>query len=116
MSSRFGNARTRAFVVVAIDLQPVRRVLMAGEFLRLLQDRQLLAAFANRDLFAHAHLVRRNVHLASIHVDVAVTHQLASLAAGHAEAKAVNHVVQTALQLLQQHFAGDALVRAAFSK
>ena len=43
----------------------------------------------------------------TIHVDVAVPHQLTSLAAGHSETEAVNHVVQTALQLLQKHFAGD---------
>jgi hypothetical protein len=39
-------------------------------------------------------------------VDVAVPHQLTGLATGHSESKAVDHVVQATLQLLQQHLAG----------
>ena len=47
--------------------------------------------------------------LAAVHRDVAVTHQLARLAASNGKAHAVHNVVQTALQLLQQQFAGNAL-------
>ena len=41
--------------------------------------------------------------------NVAVAHELPSLAARHAEAEAIHHVVQTAFQLLQKHFAGHTL-------
>ena len=41
-------------------------------------------------------------------VDVTMTHQLASLAPRHGKAETIHHVVQTPLQLLQQHLAGDA--------
>ena len=37
-------------------------------------------------------------------------HQLTSLAAGVGKAHAEHYVVQTALQLLQQHLTGDALL------
>src|ERR1700722_762357 len=104
----FRQGQNLTFVIIAIDLQPVGCVLVAGKFLCRLQDGQLLAAFADSNLLAHAYLIRRNVDLAAIHLDVAVPHQLTGLAARHAKTKAIDHVVQTALQLLQKHFAGDA--------
>src|SRR5208282_2728664 len=91
-----------ALIVLAIDLQPHRRRLMTGKILRGFENRHLAAALANRNLFAHADLVRRDVHLAPIHLHVPVTHQLARLAAGNAEAQPVDHVVQTPLELLKQ--------------
>ena len=68
----------------------------AGEFWWLANSRghfndgQVLAAFANANLVAHIHLVRRNVHLAAIHFDVTMTNDLAGLTAraGIAHAKA----------------------------
>ena len=47
------------------------------------------------------HLVRRNVDLASVDLNMAVTHQLASLAAGNSKSEAVDNVVQAPFQLLQ---------------
>src|SRR5271167_577867 len=82
---------------------------MAGELFRRLENRQLEAVFADGDLLADTYLVRGDVDLAAIHLNVSVTHQLAGLAAGHAESQAIDHVVQAALQLLQEQFAGDAL-------
>ncbi len=38
-----------------------------------------------------------------------VTDELAGLTPRHRESEAVHHVVETALQLLEQHLAGDAL-------
>src|SRR5208282_963219 len=84
---------------------------MRSKLLRRFQNHQLLAAFANCDLLAHVDLERGNVDLAAAHRNVSVAHQLAGLAAGHREAKAVDHRIQTALQLLQQNFAGHAFAR-----
>jgi hypothetical protein len=44
----------------------------------------------------------------SIHQDVSVTHQLARLTAGGPEAETENNAIKTALELLQEQFAGDA--------
>src|SRR5580704_4063684 len=81
---------------------------MAGEFLGLLENRQLAAALANDDLVSHIHLIGRDVDLAAVNVDVAVAHQLAGLAAGNAEAEAMHDGVEAALQLLQEHFASHS--------
>src|SRR3954447_13222238 len=45
-----------AFEVVAIDLNPVRRIRVPGEFFCLLQNWQLLAGLANLDLFPDCNL------------------------------------------------------------
>src|ERR1700733_4885617 len=68
-------------VRVAIDFQPVWRVLMAGKFLRRLQDRQFTAIFTDCDLVSRAHLERGDVYLASVDLNVAVPYQLPRLAA-----------------------------------
>src|SRR5690242_13866040 len=94
-----GQRQNASLVVVAINLQPVRKRLMAGEFLRDFQYWNLLAVFADGDLFALAHLVRRNVDLASIHGNMAVTHQLARLASRNGKAQPVDNIVQPPLQL-----------------
>src|SRR5208337_1619871 len=73
-----------------------------GKILRDFENRNLAAALANRNLFSHADFVRRNVDLLPIHLHVSVAHQLARLAAGNAKAQAVDHVVQTPLELLEQ--------------
>src|SRR5581483_5860508 len=87
---------------------------MAGEFLRLLQNRQLATAFANGDFLTDADLVRWNVDLAAIHLHVTMAHELPRLAAGNPEAKPVNYVVETALELLQKHRAGDTASARSF--
>src|ERR1700674_1521642 len=98
-----------ALVVLAIDLQPHRRRLMTGKILRDFENRNLAAALANLNLFAHGDLVRRNVDLLPVHLHVSVTHQLARLAAGNAEAQSVDDVVQTPLERLQQLRARNTL-------
>src|SRR5437588_256405 len=45
-----------------------------------------------------------------------MTHQLPRLTPGDPEAEAINNVVQAALQLLQKHFASDALSPGSFFK
>ena len=49
-----------------------------------------------------------NVHLPAVDLHVAVTDHLAGLAARDGEAEPVGNVVEAALQLLDQQFAGDA--------
>src|SRR5439155_9129967 len=75
---------------------------------RIYQDRQLASVYSNRHLLAHAHLVGQNIHFPTVHRNVAVAHQLPRLAAGNPETKAIHHIVQTPLELLQQHSAGHA--------
>src|SRR5579859_1822591 len=82
---------------------------MAGELLRGLQHSHLLAVVAHGDLFADRNLVRRNVYLASIHGYVAMPNQLSSLAARNRKAQAIDNIVQSALELLQQLCTGHAL-------
>src|SRR5262249_51247596 len=103
-----------SFVIVAIDFEPVHCRLMTGELLRGLEHSHLLAVIAYCDLFADRNLVRRNIHLASVDRYVSVTNQLASLTARNREAKAIDDVVQTTLELLQQLCAGNALGARGF--
>src|ERR1700687_5713305 len=87
-----------AFVVLAIDFQPHRRRLMTGKIPRDFENWNLAAALPNRNLFTDGDLVRRNIDLLTIHLHVPVTHQLARLAAGNAEAQTVDDVVQAPLE------------------
>jgi hypothetical protein len=84
-------------------------MLMSGKFFRRFQDYQLAAGFLNGDFVANIHLVRRNVYLAPIHSNVAVTHQLARLTAGSSKAETKYNAVQAAFELLQEQFASNAL-------
>src|SRR6185369_11878648 len=70
---------------------------------------QLAAVLSHRDFFPHAHLERRDVHLASVDRDVTMADQLARLAARLCKPKPEDNVIETTLQLLQQQFAGDTL-------
>jgi len=104
-----GQCQDAPFVIVAIDFEPRRRISVSGKFLCLLENRQLTAGLANHDLIANTDLERWDVHLAAIHIDVAVTNQLTRLATGDAESDAKNNGIETALELLQQQLAGHAL-------
>src|SRR5690242_2395755 len=94
--------------IVAVDVQPLNRVLRAGKVLRLFEDGERLRAFANRNLVADLALERRDVDLAAIYLNVAVANKLPRLAAADGEAEAVADVVQAGLKLLQQKLAGHA--------
>src|SRR5438874_7792908 len=83
---------------------------MAGEFLGALDHHQLAAPLAHRNFVARRDLERRDIHLASVHRDMAVAHQLARLTTAGAKAHAIDDVIQAALQLLQKRFAGDAFL------
>ena len=68
-------------------------------------------------LLAHAHLFARRDHVArdvdalAVHLDVAVTNELARAPCGWREAHAVDHVVETALERGEQVVARDARER-----
>src|ERR1022692_2886646 len=81
---------------------------MTGKVLGNLQQPELVTFLAHGDFFASTHLVRRNVHLLAIDLHVTVTNQLTGLPPRYGKAEAIDHIVEPALQLLQQHFASDA--------
>src|SRR6266851_2792839 len=110
----FRQRQYAAFEVVAIYFQPIGRILVRSEFFRLLEDRQLATAFANRYLFAHAHLVGRDIDLSAINRNVTMADQLPRLAAGDPETQPQNDTVQPALELLQQQFASHAFSARRF--
>ena len=76
---------------------------MAGKVARDLDHASDSCCLRERDLIAHIHLVRRNVHLAAIHFHVAVANKLPRLTARTRIAHAESNVIQTTLQLLQKH-------------
>ena len=81
---------------------------MAGEVLRLLQNRKLAAVLADRNLLTCRDFEGRDVDLPPVNGDVSVAHKLPRLPARHRKAKPVHDVVEPALQLLQEHPAGNA--------
>ena len=83
-------------------------MVLRGILASLFHNHQLLRILADGDGIAYAHLEGRNVHLAAIHFDMPVTNHLASLTATDRESKTESHIVQTALKLLDEQFAGDA--------
>ena len=80
------------------------------------ENGQLQAGFANAISSPTATSIRRNVYFSSAHLDVPVTHQLASLATRSCEAEPEYNVVQTTLELLQEYFAGYAFGARGFFK
>ena len=87
---------------------------MAGIFARALYHGKLAGFFADLNLIAGVDLVRRNIHAAAIHVDMAMTNYLAGLAARNGKAQPENHVIKSPLKLLQQEPAGDARLARRF--
>src|SRR5215470_14116906 len=67
-----GQCQYAPFVVLAIDFEPRGLAAVCGEFFRLFKNRQLAAAFADRDLIADTDIIGRNVDLPTIHSDVPV--------------------------------------------
>src|SRR5438552_6460153 len=93
-----------------IQLQPGWNAAAAGR-LDGLADLVILAALlANLNDFALAHLVRGDVVLPSIHLDVSVPDELPRLRARRRESERVDDVVETQLELAKKHFAGDAFL------
>src|SRR5579864_5791979 len=95
--------------IFTINLQPGRTRLMAGELAGGRQNRQLAALFAHCDLVTHVYFIRWDVDLATVDLHVSMAHQLPRLAPRNGKSHAVDDVVEPALKLLQEHFAGDGL-------
>src|SRR5262249_13949609 len=95
-----------ALHIFAIDFQPADYRLVAGELASAFDHGKLLGLVADLDLVSGAHLEGRDVHATAIDVDVAVADNLPRLASRCGKSQAVDHVVQTALQLLQEQLAG----------
>src|SRR4051812_14572663 len=89
-------------------LEPGRHDTLA---VRLTEDderRHLERLLADVDHVVGGNLVRRDVDLAAVHLEVAVDDQLAGMAAGPGEAGPVHDVVEAALEELQQVVTGLA--------
>jgi hypothetical protein len=71
---------------------------------RLEYDR-LLGAVAERDHVARLHEERRDVDDPAVHAEVAVRHELARLRPAHGHVHPVDHVVEPALEQLQERLA-----------
>src|SRR5262249_48957663 len=75
-----GQGQHAALEVLAVHFQPAYNRLVARVLARALDHRKLLGLVANLDLIARADLERRDVHPASVDVDVAMADDLPRLA------------------------------------
>src|SRR5205823_14855165 len=79
------------------------------QLLCVLDGQQLAAALPHVHTIAGAQLRRRDVERPAVHLEMAMADQLARLAPRRGKAEPVHDVVEPALELLQQHGAGDPL-------
>src|ERR1700683_4607116 len=84
-----------ALQVIAVDFEPVRRGSVRGGVAGSQNSGIVLTFFADFDDVVYVDLKRGNVDLAAVDHQMAVTDQLAGLAAAGAEAHAIDYVVQT---------------------
>src|SRR5215471_6838639 len=95
---------------VGVDyFEPPRTTTPARSLERPLNVNVVRALLADRDLVTDLHLERGDIHLAPVDADMAMAHELASLASRHRKAQPENHVVQAAFEKFEQGFAGHAL-------
>lgn len=113
----FGIGYEYALHLVGIELQPG----VLAHFLGVAKEAcgnhiQVLRLAAHRYHVAGAKKGGRNVGQYSIHDDVLVRDQLTGSAARRRQAEAVNGIVQTGFQQLEQHIAGNAFAPGGFFK
>src|SRR5688572_14970852 len=70
----------------------------------------LLHLFLDGDFVTDVHLERRNVDLLAVYMDMAVAHELPCLIVGGCKSESHHNVIEAALELGEQVFAGDALL------
>src|SRR5260370_674879 len=87
---------------------------MAGKLARAFDHGEFLGFVANLNLVSGADLEGWDVHAMAVHVDVPVADDLPRLAPRRGESQAVDHVVQTPLQLLQEQLAGHTGLTRGF--
>src|SRR5499426_171153 len=98
-----------ALLLVRIELQPLGHLPAAGVDV-IVDARLQFRRRSELDRVAHLHQERRHRHLAAVHLEMAVRHHLAPLAAGGREAEAMHDVVEPELEQAQEVFTGDALL------
>src|SRR5688572_28998080 len=86
----------------AVHVHPLGQTHLGGDLHRALDAQLLLGLLAHGDDVTGLALVRTDGHAAVVHGDGLVRHQLARFRARRGEAHAVDHVVETALEQLQQ--------------
>ena len=109
---------------VGQDIHPAGHEALAERLARHDERGHLQRLLAHVDDVVLRHLERRDVDLLAVDQEVTVGHELAGVATGPGEAGAVDHVVQTALQQLEQVVTGLAgtprglvvVVRNCFSR
>src|SRR5262245_46888345 len=99
---------------VRADAQPRRDRAVAGGGAGHLVRKQVARLLADLDDVVLAHAVRRDVDLAAVHHDVAVAHLLAGRVTRLGETSAVDHVVEPALEDLEQVLTGLAGLAVGF--
>src|SRR5690348_6195855 len=103
-----GRGLEDAAELLVVDLDPLGQAHLLGDADRAL-DAELLARFLpHLHGVARLHLVGRDGHRPGVDRDRLVADELPRLGAGSREAHAIDHIVQTALEQLQQILAGGA--------
>src|SRR5438093_3137006 len=106
----FRKIEHRAAELLGIQLQPRRNASAASRFHGLADLVILAALFTDLNHFALPDLVRGDVVLLSVHLDVSVPDQLPRLCARSGKSERVNDVVQTQLELAEKIVAGNAVL------
>ena len=104
-----GQSNNLTLEGVLITIQPLGGSNESIVFLQLLEESVGGGFLGNSDHIANLDQVAGDVDMVAVDGEVAVVHQLASLAAGIGEAQTVHDVVQPALAVGQQHLTGVAL-------
>src|SRR5205814_1195445 len=97
--------------LIRVELQPRRNAAAAGRLDGLADLIILPALLPDLDHFAFADLVRGDIVLPSVHLDVPMPDELPRLSARRSESERVDDVVEPQLELAKKHLAGDALLR-----
>src|SRR4029079_12525121 len=98
----------------AVHVHPLGQAHLRRDLHRALDAQLLLGLLAHRDDVAGLALVGRDGDDAVVHRDRLVRHQLARFRARRGEAHAIDHVVETALEQLQQVFTRGARAARRF--
>ena len=112
--ARAGQGVDQDAHLVRDDFHPGRRRPLAGFGARHHHRGQLHATWLDLDDVVLAHPVGRNVHLLAVDHEVAVADQLAGHVPALREPRPVHHVVQAALQDLEQVLAGHTALAGGF--
>src|SRR5580704_17239320 len=102
------------FEGVFIDFKPGHGVAALRDVTRVENHGVVMHIRAQRNFFAGADQIRRDIHLLAVHENMAVENNLASLSARAAEADAPDNVIEPALEHDDKVFAGRAFGTLGF--